>query len=143
MNANKKSESLKILIVEDEPITLVAHARMLDTLGCISHIAVNGKQALAMFSYEYHVVLLDIELPDINGLLIAASMRKSENNKRLQTCIIAVTSQLDNKLEEKYLAAGINAVIKKPVATQELCRILKRFFEYQQQINKPFLWASQ
>ncbi len=72
---------------------------------------------------KYDLIILDIGLPDIDGLNISKEMRKSVENSK--TAIIAVTAFSRDEIEEKCYSSGINDVITKPIFIDELRNVLE------------------
>lgn len=113
----------KILIVEDNPINTKVVSLFLDELGQTnSHIATTGNKAIELFDNTFDLVLLDIGLPDINGIDVCKRMRKYLNGKPLP--IIAVTSFSDEETLNACLAAGIDKIIFKPLNFDNLAELL-------------------
>lgn len=116
---------LKILLTEDDPIVQKVHSRMLEKLGYKVAIAANGKNALQLFSEEnFGLILMDLGLPDIGGIDVAAEMRHREN-KNEYTPIIAITAFIKHKIEEECFKAGIDRVVAKPVKMNDLKQIIQ------------------
>lgn len=108
---SKEQALPRILIVEDNPLVQFIHQEMLSKLGFKVDIAATGAQALRLAHESYHLVFLDIGLPDISGIEVAHKFRVCQPNTRL----IAVTAHADVKLKEACLAAGIEQVLLKPL----------------------------
>ncbi|MBA3751004.1 MAG: response regulator [Nitrosopumilus sp.] len=102
-----------ILLIDDNPINLKISSIQLKDLGFNDIvIAKNALEALELMDESISLVLLDIGLPDINGLDLCTMLRKKVNYKKLP--IIAVTAFTDN-IHEKCTLADIDDVINKPV----------------------------
>lgn len=112
----------KILVVEDAAINQKIILFALSDTGYHVDVAVNGQQALDMCKHGYDLILLDIGLPDINGIEVCRQIRTQENSSRLP--IIAVTSQGDS-IKEECFAVGIDEVIKKPYSFEDLKDVIK------------------
>jgi two-component system aerobic respiration control sensor histidine kinase ArcB len=121
-----KIKSLNILIVEDEPIALAVNLRLLEAMGYAPDVAVNGEQALAMLANRYDLIFMDIGLPDMNGIEVAAEIRRRELQHH--TCIIALTGYSLVEVREKCLEAGVNEVAQKPISYAALQEQIDRFF---------------
>lgn len=127
MSPNK---SLKILLVEDEKIAIVVHSKMLEKLGYQPDVAENGQEALSLAANEYDVILMDIGLPDISGVEVAAKIRQCEGSHRAR--IVGVTGYLAEEVEGECLAAGMEEVVTKPLSSEKLCEILNKASENKQ-----------
>lgn len=112
----------KILIVEDNLVNQKVAQLFLKNLGYQSDIAVNGQQALAIFNHDYALILMDLGLPDMDGIEITKKIR--EKNK--QVPIIACTASGES-YKTKCLDAGMDDFIVKPMALDALEQMLGRF----------------
>jgi len=110
---------MRILVVEDEPASLKLAHLVLASGGHEVTEAEAVKQAMEEISRsEPHVILLDLELPRIDGLTLAR-MLKADPGKR-HIVIIAVTSFPERYSREQALAAGCDAYLLKPIDTRKL-----------------------
>lgn len=114
LRASEPGESdLPILLVEDEPVNQRVMARVLKKLGYRPDVASDGRRALELFAEgSYALVVMDCEMPILNGYDTAREIRKREKGRR-RIPIIAVTAHvLDGELE-KILAAGMDDCVSK------------------------------
>jgi len=108
---------MKILIIEDEIELLIAISNFLTKENFICELADNFRKADEKLSiYEYDVVLLDITLPDGNGLLLLQTIKKQQ--KRAGVIIISAKNSLDDKI--KGLDLGADDYLTKPFHLSEL-----------------------
>jgi len=112
----------KILIVEDNLINQKVAQLFLENLGYEADIAANGQQALAIFNRGYALILMDLGLPDMDGIEITKKIR--ERDKHIP--IIACTASGEN-YKAKCLAAGMNDFIIKPILLDTLKTLLAKF----------------
>lgn len=113
-----------VLIVEDNPIMQTIAEKMFEKLGHTSDVAATGAESLAMSNAQhYPVILLDCQIPIIDGYEVATELRKREGSgkKPKRSHIIACTANCMNGDEEKCLNAGMDDYIQKPL-TQEALR---------------------
>jgi signal transduction histidine kinase/DNA-binding NarL/FixJ family response regulator/HPt (histidine-containing phosphotransfer) domain-containing protein len=106
-----------VLFVDDDPVNRMLGKEILKQLKIKTIFASSGKTALRHFKPgKFHVVLLDINMPGINGIEVAKAMRNEEVNApgQRQAHIIAMTANVLKKHIEQYLSAGMNDVILKP-----------------------------
>lgn len=104
----------KILIVEDNEQNRYLMEYMLEQNGYSVVLACTGSQAVAMVAQEKpDLILMDIQLPDIDGLEVTRRIRATETNDNIP--IVAVTSFATSGDREKALAAGCNGYIEKPI----------------------------
>jgi CheY-like chemotaxis protein len=116
---------LRILLAEDNLINQEVLRRLLESLGYTPDIVANGAQALGAVSQQpYDVVLMDIQMPELDGE--AATRRIRALSGIMQPRIIALTASALRGDRERYLAAGMDDYLSKPVQRDELRDILVR-----------------
>jgi CheY-like chemotaxis protein len=119
-----------ILLVEDNAInqkiiilSLKNHVKNID-------IANNGKDALDKFGItKYDLILMDIQMPVINGIAATKKIRELEATTNTQTPIIAITANALSGDKEACLAAGMNDYISKPFQVEVLVNKMKMLLE--------------
>jgi CheY-like chemotaxis protein len=117
---------MKILIIEDNQIASKILGLQLNSINCECDIADTGVEAIKQyFAKHYDLILLDIGLPDINGLTISKLIRRYETAKRIP--IIAVTAHNSDSDKQAALAAGVDQFLAKPVDIQYLQNIVNKF----------------
>lgn len=109
-------EDKNFLLVEDNSITQVVTKKLIEKHNAFCTIASNGKEALKVTKQNrYDLIIMDINLPDINGDKIAAEIR----NYNTTTPILAFTAiSIENDFLQKLQANGINDYINKPIDTK-------------------------
>lgn len=110
--------------MEDEQIAMVVHSKMLEKLGYQRDVAEDGRKALSLAANEYDIILMDIGLPDISGIEVAAEIRKRENGSH-HACIIGVTGYALEEVKTQCLDAGMDEVITKPMSIEKLSEIIE------------------
>ncbi len=111
----------KILYVEDNPDNMTLVKRALEARGYEFLWAANGISGLEMAeSNPPDVILLDINLPDIDGYEVARRLRGSGRSSLVYVPIIAVTANALRGDAEKALAAGCDVYMAKPINIREL-----------------------
>lgn len=126
-----------ILLAEDNPINALIASTMLEDLPYrIDHVT-NGKEAFQKAShYPYHLILMDINMPDMDGFMTTQAIREWEQvNTLYNTPIIALTANALTDDREKCLAAGLNDYLAKPVKKEELLKTVSHWLE-QSPLNK-------
>lgn len=106
-----------VLFVDDDPVNRMLGKEILKQLKIKTVFASSGKTALRHFKPgKFHVVLLDINMPGINGIEVAKAMRSEEANApdQRKSHIIAMTANVLKRHIDQYLAAGMDDVILKP-----------------------------
>ncbi|TKI06924.1 aerobic respiration two-component sensor histidine kinase ArcB [Martelella alba] len=120
--------ALNVLLVEDIELNVVVARSVLEKLGSSVDVAMNGRDALAMFDPdEYDLVLLDIQLPDMTGLDISRQLRQRYGDRPLPPLIALTANVLKDKRE--YLDAGMNDVLSKPLAVPALTAMIQKFWD--------------
>jgi len=111
--------SLRILLAEDNPVNQQVAATMLRKRGHQVDIVVNGNQAIeAVRAHAYEVVLMDVQMPVLDGLAATAAIRTLPNGRAVP--IIALTAHALAGDRERCLAAGMNGYLTKPFKAQDL-----------------------
>ena len=117
-----------ILYVEDNPDNMRLVKRALEAKGYVIHGAVDGQTGLDMAeSVMPTVILLDINLPDIDGYEVARRLRKHRNSDLRYTPIIAITANTLKGDAEKALDAGCDVYMSKPINIRELWARIEAF----------------
>jgi len=119
---------LRILLVEDNDINqLYASTILVKTFGCQVDSAENGYVALEkMKNNRYDIVLMDVQMPVMDGYEATKAIRMGEEPKR-NIPIIALTANATRQDTDRCLAAGMNESIPKPFTPEELYRVLHRY----------------
>ena len=113
----------RILLVEDVPLSRRMIAKLLTHNGHQVTEAINGREALTLHSRQpFDVVLIDIGLPDIDGLSVIETMLKSSG--RDPASIIVLTASTDIGLVERARQIGAAHVLHKPISARDLLAIL-------------------
>ncbi|WP_136799321.1 PAS domain S-box protein [Desulfosediminicola ganghwensis] len=116
-----------IMVVEDERINAMVITGMLRNLGCSVSLAQNGCEAIRLLEHEsFDCILMDIQMPEMDGVETAAKIRglKTENAEVIP--IIAVTAHAMKGDREKFLEAGMDEYLTKPVDTKALSQTLQK-----------------
>jgi PAS domain S-box-containing protein len=117
----------RILVAEDNPVNRLVLVRMLERLRCTVALAEDGKEAIQKYRPElYDCVLMDCNMPNMDGYEAASIIRKSEDEDH-HIPIIAVTANAMNGDRERCLAAGMDDYISKPIQRPELERLLEKY----------------
>ena len=111
----------KLLIVDDEQRFVNMLVRRLNLRGCSCDACYRGRDALKILKRKkFHLILLDLHLPDIYGTEVLARIRKKDD----RTPVIVVTGHGTEKDRQECMQQGANAFMRKPVAIDELMTIL-------------------
>ncbi len=129
----KTTAKRKVLIVEDEPNIARLVQQHLADIGCDADIADSGKSALHLFSHsDYQLIVLDLMLPDTDGLTLCKQFRESENYLPI-LMLTAKSSELDRVLG---LEIGADDYLTKPFSIPELLARVKALFRRTEALNR-------
>jgi len=117
----------RVLVVEDNVVNQQVARRFLQRLGCEVLVAENGKRGVEeYFKNDYGLVLMDVQMPIMDGLTATREIRKREPaGKRVP--IIALTASAMTDERERCTAAGMDALLIKPLELPRLCELLDRY----------------
>lgn len=135
-------ESGCILLVEDNTVNQRVASRILEKLGYRFEVVPNGLRALeSVRSTSYLAILMDCQMPEMDGFEATAEIRKLERNGE-RVPIIAMTALAMNGDRERCLAAGMDDYISKPVHVEELHTVLTRWIEATRKVRKKAAGAD-
>ncbi len=118
---------LRILLAEDNIVNQKLAVRLLQKWGHAVMVANNGKEALVKIEHDaFDVVLMDVQMPEMDGLTAAAAIRAHAHAATAQLPIIAMTAHAMKGDKERCLAAGMDDYVSKPLRTAELQAALAR-----------------
>jgi PAS domain S-box-containing protein len=116
-----------VLVAEDSPVNQIVAARVLERCGCEFDVAGDGNQALAMLAARhYDAVLMDCQMPGMDGYQATAELRRRENGGH-HVPVIAMTARAMAGDREQCLAAGMDDYISKPIRREQLVEALLRW----------------
>ncbi len=116
---------LDILVAEDEPISQMATVLLLRKLGHKVDSVANGREAVeAVRNKRYDCVLMDVQMPEMDGVEATAAIRALEDPERAGVTVIAVTAYALPGDRERFLKAGMDKYVGKPVQNAELAAAL-------------------
>jgi CheY-like chemotaxis protein len=128
-----KLAPLRVLVAEDNMVNQRVTKGQLKSLGCTVDVVANGYEALsALPRIEYDVVLMDCQMPELDGYETTRAIRRSEQNPAARwpwkrpAYIIALTANAMEGDRERCLGAGMNDYISKPLRVAELRVALQR-----------------
>ncbi len=120
----------KLLLVEDIEVNREIAIMILEEVGFKVEYAVNGKDAVEKFSAskvgDYDAILMDIQMPIMNGYEAAQAIRKLENKQLANIPIIAMTANAFSEDVERAKAAGMNDHVAKPLDVPKMMETLQR-----------------
>lgn len=129
----------RILLVEDYDPTILMMSKFLKELGYEFETARTGREALEKYSYgSYDFVLMDLQLPDIDGFEITRRIRIMEKEKGLPSVPVIATSGMDD--DRRFcLRAGMNDCLTKPFGLEELeAKLLKYGLSKEDEVSRRY-----
>jgi signal transduction histidine kinase/DNA-binding NarL/FixJ family response regulator len=117
---------LRILLVEDNPANQKLASYILQNRGHLVETAGDGQEAIELTEHNrYDVILMDVQMPEIDGLEATSAIRKREDGGR-RAPIIAMTAHAMKGDRDRCLGAGMDGYISKPVNGEELIELVER-----------------
>lgn len=129
---NNNLESINILIAEDQIINMKIITQLLTRRGLSYTTAVNGLEALNTYKSDpskISMILMDVQMPEMDGLEATSEIRKSEVKSDRHIPIVAMTAHAMKGDREKFLEAGMDDYLSKPVNPKELYSTIEKYFK--------------
>ena len=115
------TRSLSVLVAEDNPVNRLLVTRLVERLDHRATLVGNGREAIeALQASAFDVVLMDCQMPEMDGFEATRRIRQSEAGQRTRTPIIALTAHAMKGDRERCLEAGIDDYLAKPIDREEL-----------------------
>jgi CheY-like chemotaxis protein len=122
--------SLRILLAEDNLVNQKLAVKLLEKRGHVVTIANNGREAVEHFdAAAFDLVLMDMQMPEMDGVQATAAIRGRECLTGAHTPIIAMTAHVMSGDRERCFAAGMDAYLPKPVDSSALYHVIESFTE--------------
>ncbi len=129
----ESGRKLRILLAEDNAVNRVLAVQLLEKRGHTVTIACDDNEAVvATQKEEFDVILMDIQMPEVNGFEATAAIREREASTGRHVPIVALTAYAMKEDRERCLSAGMDAYITKPIRPNEL------FAAIESVMAKPF-----
>jgi two-component system sensor histidine kinase/response regulator len=127
-NPQNAAASLRVLVAEDNAVNQKLVSRLLEKRGHCVKVVANGREALgALEQGTYDLVLMDMQMPEMDGFEATAELRKREKQTGLHTPIVALTAHAMKGDRERCLEAGMDGYLAKPIRAQELYELLENY----------------
>jgi len=126
--AIEQPAELRVLAAEDNATNQLVLKTLLAQAGIVPTFVVNGREALAAWKDQtWDIVLMDIQMPEMNGIEATRAIRQRElETGRTRTPIVAVTANAMAHQLIEYRAAGIDAMIAKPISLTNLFQVMEQ-----------------
>ena len=119
----------RVLVAEDDPVNQEVAVFLVEGVGLVADLAADGRQAVDMtLAGAYDLVLMDVQMPQLNGLDAAREIRRAAGFAHLP--IIALTANAFNEDREECLRAGMNDHIGKPVIAEALYAVILNWLRW-------------
>lgn len=127
-----ESRPLRVILAEDNRINQQVAMRLLTKWGHTVTLCANGRAAVdAAASGSFDVVLMDMEMPVLDGLAATAEIRSRERGTNEHIPIIALTAHAMSSDRERCLAAGMDGYVAKPIRANELAEVFTELFSHE------------
>jgi two-component system sensor histidine kinase/response regulator len=128
--------TVRVLVVEDNPVNQKVAQRFLERMGCSVVVAEDGVDALQKFREDrFDLILMDLHMPRMGGLVATQKIRDLEDGRR-RTPIVALTADVITGQMQRCMAAGMDDFLSKPIDVAHLRSVIERFAP-QAQPGKP------
>ena len=120
-------DGARVLVVEDHPVNRLLAVRLLERLGCIVDVAVNGVEAVEMSgTCDYAAIFMDCQMPELDGYEATARIRRREHEGGDHVQIVAMTANTMEGDRQRCIASGMDDYVPKPLHAEELELALRR-----------------
>jgi CheY-like chemotaxis protein len=129
---NRAAQPFHVLVAEDHPINMKLISLLLDQMGHTCAQAQNGEEALQLFNQQrFDLVLLDVMMPVMDGMTALRHLHQASGASRADTPVIMVTAYAMSYDRQRFLDAGANGYVSKPIDAHalqaEIHRLLPQF----------------
>jgi CheY-like chemotaxis protein len=124
--APKGERAPRILLAEDDPVIRQLLGKMLQRSNYTLDFAEDGRKAIELWEKGgYDLVLMDVQMPRLNGFEATRAIREKEQECGGHTPIVAMTAHARKEDEESCLAAGMDAYISKPIDIKKSIQLIE------------------
>ncbi|MGH8265031.1 MAG: response regulator, partial [Steroidobacteraceae bacterium] len=117
----------RVLVVEDNVVNQKVAQRFLERMGCEVDVVANGREGVeASARLRYHLILMDVQMPVMDGYTATREIRDREGGKT-RVPIVALTANAMTGQLERCLESGMDGLLTKPIDIDALCEVMERF----------------
>ncbi len=122
----RPASKLRVLLAEDNAVNQLVAVRLLEKHGHEVTLARNGREAVECVArHELDLVLMDLEMPELDGIEATRLIRQSESARQSRLPIIAMTAHAMKQDEMRCLSAGMDAFVSKPINPERLLHTIQ------------------
>lgn len=122
----RDKRNMRILLAEDNTVNQKLATHVLEREGHHVQVARSGREAIGMLQREeFDLVLMDIQMPELDGLQATAHIRQMERISGKRLPIVAMTAQTGDSDRQRCLKAGMDAYVSKPIRVAELMNLIE------------------
>jgi signal transduction histidine kinase/CheY-like chemotaxis protein/HPt (histidine-containing phosphotransfer) domain-containing protein len=123
----RRARALRILLVEDNRVNQFLAMELLTVRGHSVTVATGGREALVLHDRErFDLILMDVQMPDMDGVEAVKAIREREKVGHRRTPIVAMTAHAMKGDRERFLEAGMDEYVSKPIRVEELFESIEK-----------------
>jgi two-component system, sensor histidine kinase and response regulator len=139
--SGRQKPGLRVLLAEDNVINQRVVLRLLEKRGHEVVIATNGRQVLEALEKDgYDLVLMDVQMPEMDGLQATTAIRGKEQITRRHQLIVALTAHAMKGDSDRCMAAGMDFYLSKPIRPEDLDEVLRTLANRRAKPQEPIPW---
>ena len=131
------ARSLRVLLAEDNPVNQTLAMRILERLGHKVQVANNGKEVIRLAQEHFDLILMDVQMPEMDGLEATTAIRFAEAGTGGHVPIVAMTAHAMKGDKEKCLSAGMDGYLSKPIRIDELQQAMFEVCKTGHEVRSP------
>lgn len=132
-SSDDKDEKIvcSVLLVEDNSVNQKVAQKILKKIGCKTDLAINGQEAVDLYQKNnYDLILMDCQMPIMDGYDASIQIREFEKNKGKHTPIIAMTAHVMDKNRERCFEVGMDDYMSKPIKYIKVLEMVKKWVSF-------------
>jgi CheY-like chemotaxis protein len=119
-----------VLAVDDIKVNLMLLTKILQKFECSIDTAANGREAVEMLrTFDYDIVFMDCQMPEMDGFEATRVIRKEEEAKNRHTIIVALTADAMTGDREKCMTVGMDDYLNKPFKSDQISGMLSKWLK--------------